>query len=320
MGGIAIDVLPPDEADELQEGGDAILGAHIDEVNVILEGLNEELERHSKGKKAAEVRMEVLRATRREIESRQLEGDGEVATGSGFTTTTGAATNAADGDAKERVATAIGTHLENADGTLHNLEEEVARAKGVIEAAEARMKEVRVARGELISLRLKDGEEVDEHGVIIMRQEPLTVLKVVEAKVRMCARRRNDLAQFHLVSGEVTKGSGPPRIEPHDEVVGDAFSFHLPARIVMNPTHGSFGIQGVQMQAGLAMEDDGAAGAAARSETRRPVRVLAGPAAAVAAPASPATARGAALVASPAASSELLGTNNAMLTGGENTL
>ena len=156
MGGIVIDVLPPDEADELQEGGDAILGAHIDEVNVILEGLNEELERHSKGKKAAEVRMEVLRATRREIESRQLDGGA---------TTTSAATKVIDdpiADVKHRAATAIGTHIGNVDRAFQELEAELVRHSEEVKILNERIEANRTMKGELISLRLKDGEDVDD--------------------------------------------------------------------------------------------------------------------------------------------------------------
>ena len=126
----------------------------------------------------------------------------------------------------------------------------------------------------------------------------------------MCARRRNNLARFHLASGEVTKGSGPHRegLEPHD--VGGAAAFGLPANegnviSVMNPTHG---VEGVQLQAGLLAMEEGAAGeaAAARPKTSWPVRAFTR---------SAAPAMG-------AASSVLPETNarNAMCANGENTL
>jgi hypothetical protein len=328
MGGIAIDVLS-DEDGELQEGGAAIVGAHIEEVNCILEGLSEELERHSKGKKAAEVGMEVLRAMRRDIESRhcaELDGGAEAASGSGAMAT-GAATKVTDesiagedGDVKQRAAAAISKHLEDADRTLKDLKDELARHSEEVQILNERVNEVRASKDELISLRLKDGEEVDEHGVLVMQQEPLTALKVVEAKLRTCARRRNNAARFHLISGEVTKGSGPSQAEQQDEVVGGAAAFHIPANegnvtIVMNPTHGSFGIEGVQMQAGLAMEVGTEGAAAARSATRPatfwPTRAFTRPAATAAASVPPAS----------PASSMLRETNNAMLrAGGENTL
>ena len=230
IGAIAVDIFPNVDGG-LQQSA-ATIDAHIEDVNLMLEGLQEELKRHSQGTKAAEARVEELHATRRETRSRELELErgSALAVGAATKVTDNTVAGKDEDDAQSRAAVAIGAHIEDIELDLKGIAKELKRYSEVMRAAKVRRKELRTAVAELVSLRPKDGEEVDEHGVLVMQQEPLSVLKVVEAKVRKFVRHPNNLARFHLASGDVTKGWSPPQAEPHDDDDdGDEEAFRLPA-------------------------------------------------------------------------------------------